>query len=158
MRARLPALAWAFALCVAPVFAGCGVAPAGGAGGSSRRSGPGAEQGGDESGTVGLQLVLPSGQNIDVVEWAVSGPNGGATVVKSGQAVAKSKGLAFEVGGIPVGTGVTTSPSPGTASDGCSVTCTGSTPFDIAPGQRRPPRPSFSACRRSLHAARWSRS
>ncbi len=96
-------------------------------------SSPNAVQG---TGSVGLQLMLPAGQSIEVIDWAITGPNNATTVVRSGAANSQSLGVSFQVGGIPVGNGYSIALS-GTATDG-SVTCTGSAPFNITPRATTP--------------------
>jgi hypothetical protein len=90
---------------------------------------PGAE--GSDTGSVGFQLTLPSGQQIAVLSWAVSGPNGLSTVVQSGTITAQSAGVTFLVGNLAPAPGYRVTLS-GTSSDG-SVTCTGSASFAITP-------------------------
>jgi|HubBroStandDraft_6_1064221.scaffolds.fasta_scaffold292313_2 hypothetical protein len=77
-----------------------------------------------------MQLILPSGQEIEVVSWALTGPNGLATVVQSGNVDSQSLGVSFLVGGIPAASGYSITLS-GTATDG-SVTCTGAAQFNVA--------------------------
>jgi hypothetical protein len=83
----------------------------------------------DTTGTVGLQLSLPSGQQIPVISWSITGPNGAATVVQSGTAKSQSIGVTFLIGNIPAGSGYQVSLS-GTSSDG-SVICAGTASFSI---------------------------
>lgn len=82
------------------------------------------------TGSVGFQLSLPTGQQIPVLSWAVSGPNGAATVVKSGTITTQSQGVTFLVGNLPLGSGYKISLG-GTADDG-SVVCAGTATFAIA--------------------------
>ncbi|MGO9832786.1 MAG: alkaline phosphatase family protein [Polyangiaceae bacterium] len=83
------------------------------------------------TGTVGMQLTLPGGEQVNTVTWTITGPNGASTVVQSGSVnLQNSQSISFEVGGIPVGTGYSIALS-GTSTDG-SATCTGSTTFAIA--------------------------
>ncbi len=89
--------------------------------------GPGAAQ---DTGSVGLRLMLPAGQQIEVLAWTIAGPNGAATVVQTGTVDSQSLGVSIVVGNIPVGNGYRIDLS-GTATDG-SVTCTGSAPFNVA--------------------------
>jgi hypothetical protein len=88
---------------------------------------------GDSTGAIGVHLAIPSGQNIPVLSWSITGPNGAATVVNSGDAQSVSAGASFLVGGIPTASGYSISVS-GTATDG-SLTCTGSAPFSIGAQQ-----------------------
>jgi hypothetical protein len=82
-----------------------------------------------DTGSVGFQLSLPSGQLIPVLSWSVSGPNGAATVVHSGTITTQSQGVTFLVGNLAVASGYTISLA-GTANDG-SVMCVGSASFAI---------------------------
>jgi hypothetical protein len=90
---------------------------------------PGAE--GSDTGSVGFQLALPSGQQVAVLSWALSGPNDRSTVVQSGTITTQSAGVTFLVGNLAPAPGYTVTLS-GTASDG-SVVCTGSASFAITP-------------------------
>src|SRR5580658_2698826 len=38
----------------------------------------------ENTGSVGMQLTLPGGEQINTVTWTVTGPNGASTVVQSG--------------------------------------------------------------------------
>lgn len=101
-----------------------------GSGGPSRTvtlGAPGAV--GSNTGSVGFQLTLPTGQQIPVLSWAVSGPNGLSAVVQSGTLTAQSAGVTFLVGNLPVASGYKVSLG-GTADDG-SVVCAGSANFAI---------------------------
>jgi hypothetical protein len=93
-------------------------------------SGARSSEPGDGVGALHMQLVLPSGESIEVVSWALTGPSGASTVVQSGKVNSQSLGVSFLVGDIPAGHGYDIALS-GTATDG-SVTCTGSAPFDVA--------------------------
>jgi hypothetical protein len=77
--------------------------------------------------------MLASGQNIPVLPWSITGPNGAATVVKSGVAESVATGASFLVGGIIPGSGYVVTLS-GAATDG-SITCTGSAQFSIVARQ-----------------------
>jgi hypothetical protein len=85
---------------------------------------------GSDTGSVGFQLSLPSGQQIPVLSWAVSGPNGLPTVVQSGTLTAQSAGVTFLIGNLPVASGYEIALT-GTATDG-SVVCSGSASFAVA--------------------------
>ena len=91
---------------------------------------PSGAGGGQEYGYVGLKLMLPSGQSIEVVDWKITGPNSATTVVQSGTVNSQSSGVSLLVGNIPAGNGYLIALS-GTAVDG-SVTCSGSAPFNVA--------------------------
>src|SRR5271155_1649177 len=78
----------------------------------------------DNTGSVGMQLTLPGGEQITSVSWTVTGPNGAPTVVQSGNVpVGSSNTISFLVGGIPVGSNYTISLS-GSSTDQ-AVSCTG---------------------------------
>jgi hypothetical protein len=85
--------------------------------------------GNEPTGTVRAQLVLPSGQDIEVLNWDLTGPGGLSTVIQSGKVDSQGLNVSFLVGGIPAGSGYAITLS-GTATDG-SVTCTGSAPFAV---------------------------
>jgi phospholipase C len=96
----------------------------------SSGAGPSAGNPADSSptGTVGLQLTLPGGQQLTKVNWTITGPG---NYSQSGSVnVANSQTVSFLVGGIPVGSGYNISLS-GTTTDGLT-TCAGSTTFSIA--------------------------
>lgn len=125
-------IAAAVALCAAAT--GCSSSPD-----SQGAPGPGESPGGSHggmAGSVGLNLALPSGQSIEVINWTISGPNGAASVVESGAAHSQSSGFSVLVGGIPAASNYQVTLS-GTATDG-SVTCTGAARFDIAPRTTTP--------------------
>ena len=83
------------------------------------------------TGTVGLQLTLPGGEQVNAVSWAVTGPNGTTAPVQNGTVnVQNSQSISFIVGAIPAGTGYGIALSAVTT-DG-SATCTGSATFNIA--------------------------
>jgi hypothetical protein len=98
------------------------------AGDASSASKP-SEPGASDTGSVGLQLSLPSGQDIPVISWAITGPNGTATLVQSGTADSNSLGVTFLIGSLRAGSGYMILLS-GTGTDG-SVTCTGSASFSV---------------------------
>ncbi len=85
---------------------------------------------GSDTGAVGFELSLQTGQQIPVLSWTISGPNGAATVVKNGTLPSESAGVTFLVGNLPVASGYQISLG-GTANDG-SIVCVGSAPFDVA--------------------------
>ncbi len=106
-----------------------GAAATGGSTPAQAAGDPGA--GGDNAGSVGMALTLPGGEVINTVNWTVTGPNGGSTVVQTGTvAVGNSQTLTFLIGGIPAGAGYTVALS-GQSTDG-SVTCTGSATFSTS--------------------------
>jgi phospholipase C len=83
----------------------------------------------DNTGSVGMQLTLPGGEQITSVSWTVTGPNGAPTVVQSGNVpVGSSNTISFLVGGIPVGSNYTISLS-GSSTDQ-AVSCVGSATFN----------------------------
>ncbi len=83
------------------------------------------------TGTVGLRLTLPGGEQVNSVNWTITGPNGAATVVQTGTVnLQNSQTISFLVGGIPAGNGYSISLS-GQSVDG-SVTCAGSAQFNAA--------------------------
>ena len=83
----------------------------------------------ESTGTVGMQLTLPGGEQISSITWSITGPNGESAPVKSGTiSVTNSTAIAFLVGGIPAGSGYTITIT-GTSSEG-SVTCVGSAEFN----------------------------
>jgi phospholipase C len=82
-----------------------------------------------ELGSVGMQLTLPGGEQVNSVNWTVTGPNGASTVVQSGMVnVGSSTTVSFLIGGIPAGASYTITLS-GTSTDG-TVTCAGSAMFN----------------------------
>lgn len=124
----LAAVAGATSLAVSGV--GCSSSSSPQAAGGSGPTVPG-QPGADNTGTVGLQLTLPSGVQINAVAWTVTGPNGASTVVQSGTLdVQNSAAINFLVGGIPAANGYAVSLS-ATATDGVT-TCLGSGTFNMA--------------------------
>jgi uncharacterized protein YjiK len=103
-------------------------------GGTSDSQGPspiGAANDRDDLGSVGMQLTLPGGQQVNTVSWTITGPNGASTVAQSGLInVQNSLTVSFTVGNIPAGNGYTITVS-GSSADG-SVSCLGSAGFDVA--------------------------
>jgi hypothetical protein len=89
----------------------------------------GGATGSEDTGSVGLQLTLPGGENINVVDWAITGPNGATTVVQSSSVTVQGLAARFVVGNIPAGTGYQVTLS-GTSTDS-TVTCTGSAQFSV---------------------------
>jgi phospholipase C len=86
---------------------------------------------GEQTGAVGMQLTLPGGEQINVVNWTITGPNNAATVVQSGSVnVQNSQSISFLVGGIPPGTNYNVTLS-ATSTDGM-VTCSGSAQFSTS--------------------------
>jgi|HubBroStandDraft_1064217.scaffolds.fasta_scaffold01725_3 hypothetical protein len=133
MRLHVQGAARFFRLAVVAVsiaLGGCGSGTEGSSehGGTVTLTRPGAV--GSDTGSIGFQLSLPSGQEIPVLSWAVSGPNGLSTVVQNGTLTAQSAGVTFLIGNLPVASGYEIALS-GTASDG-SVICSGSASFAIA--------------------------
>ena len=112
------------------VIPACSAGPSNGATPGTDPGAPDDPNGIPGTGSVGLQLMLPSGQSIEVVDWTITGPNDATTVVQSGMAKSQSLGVSFLIGNIPAGNGYQIALS-GTATDG-SVTCTGSAGFNVA--------------------------
>jgi hypothetical protein len=84
----------------------------------------------EDTGSVGLRLTLPGGEQIQSIAWTITGPNGASTVVQTGTVnVQNSEAISFLVGGIPAGTNFSISLS-ATSTDG-SVTCAGSAQFNV---------------------------
>ncbi|HXX66506.1 MAG TPA: alkaline phosphatase family protein [Polyangiaceae bacterium] len=82
-------------------------------------------------GSVGFQLTLPGGEQLNTVTWTITGPNGASTVVQTGTVnVANSLSVSFVVGNLPAGSGYSISLT-GTTTDGVT-TCAGSTTFSVA--------------------------
>ncbi len=85
-----------------------------------------------DTGTVGLLLTLPGGQQLSTMTWAITGPNGASTPVKNATInVQDSQSISFLVGGIAAGTGYNVTLS-STSTDG-TTNCVGSATFAIAP-------------------------
>ena len=85
------------------------------------------------TGSVGMQLTLPAGQTVQVVQWKLTGPNNAATVVQTGSVnISNSPVVSFLVGGVPAGSNYQIALT-GTAIDG-SVTCVGSATFNVVGG------------------------
>ena len=83
-----------------------------------------------DTGTVGMRLTLPGGEQLNSVGWTITGPNGAATVVQTGTAnVQNSQTVSFLVAGIAAGNGYTIALS-GQSVDG-AVTCAGSGQFNV---------------------------
>jgi len=84
-----------------------------------------------DTGTVGMRLTLPGGQQVSTITWTLTGPGGASTVVQTGTAnVQNSDTISFLIGGIAPGNGYAIALS-GTSTDG-SVTCGGSAQFNVA--------------------------
>jgi acid phosphatase len=87
------------------------------------------QQGNPKDGKVGMTLTLPGGEQINTVNWTITGPNGATTVVQTGSVdVANSTTISFLVAGIPAASNYSISLT-GTSVDG-SVTCSGSASFN----------------------------
>ena len=82
-----------------------------------------------ETGAVSLQLTLPGGEQVSVVHWTISGPNGAATVVQSSAVEVEALAVHFLVSGIPAASGYVVTLS-GTSTDS-AVSCTGSAQFNV---------------------------
>src|SRR5580692_11188987 len=92
---------------------------------SSAGTGGASTPGDDAVGSVGMQLTLAGGEQLNAVAWILTGPGGASTVVQSGSvAVGNSQSVSFLIGGIPSGGGYTISLS-GTTTDH-NATCAGS--------------------------------
>jgi hypothetical protein len=84
------------------------------------------------TGTVGLELTLPGGSSVSVVNWSITGPNDAATTVKSGSVdVHASGGTAFQVPQVPAGMGYRITLSAASVDGG--VDCSGSASFAVIP-------------------------
>jgi phospholipase C len=82
----------------------------------------------DNTGSVGMQLTLPGGEQVNSINWTVTGPSGASTVVQSGTVlVGSSSSISFLVGGIPAGSNYTISLS-GSSTD-MTATCAGTASF-----------------------------
>ncbi len=85
----------------------------------------------DGTGTIGMKLTLPGGEVLSTVTWAITGPNGGSTIVQHGSfSVEDSASIGFTVAGIPTGSNYAVTVT-GTTSDG-TVTCAGAATFSVA--------------------------
>jgi hypothetical protein len=102
---------------------GCSSAPRGG-------PDPGAAMAQDGA-SVGMELTLPNGEQVNSVNWTVTGPNGASTVVKTGMvSVGDSSTLQFNIA-MPVGsTGSYVVLVSGTSTDGLAV-CAGTETFSV---------------------------
>jgi hypothetical protein len=84
----------------------------------------------ENTGTLGMQLTLPGGQQVNSVAWTITGPNDASTVVQSGTVnLQNSQSISFLVGGIPAGNNYTIVLT-GTSTDG-TATCVGSVTFNL---------------------------
>ena len=83
-----------------------------------------------DMGSVGMQLTLPGGEQVNTIQWAITGPNGATTVVQSSSITVQALAIHFLVGNIPAGSGYQVTLS-GTSADS-GVTCTGSAQFSVA--------------------------
>jgi hypothetical protein len=82
------------------------------------------------TGSVGLSLVLPDGSGVNAVSWAITGPSGAATIVKSGSVnVHASGGTMFLVSQIPAGSGYRVVLSALSVDGG--IACEGSASFTV---------------------------
>ncbi len=116
---------------VAAIFAGhqfgCSSGAAPGAAGDTSLD---ATAGDGKMGTIGMRLTLPGGEIINTLTYTITGPNGASTLVKQDTlSVQNSQSIAFQVGGIPAGSGYTVKLS-GASADG-TVTCAGSAQFSV---------------------------
>jgi hypothetical protein len=96
---------------------------------TGREPSPGSLGGTEDTGNVGMDLTLPGGENISVINWAITGPNGAATVVQSSSVKVQALALKFLVSSLPAGSGYRVTLS-GTSTDD-SVTCSGAAPFAV---------------------------
>jgi hypothetical protein len=85
--------------------------------------------GSGDIGSVGLQLTLPGGEQVNTIQWAITGPNGTTNVVQSSSVMVQGQAARFQVGNIPAGSGYQFTLS-GNSTDS-TVTCTGSAQFSI---------------------------
>lgn len=81
------------------------------------------------TGSVGFQLVLAGGDQINTIDWQITGPNGATALVQSGAVAVQSLGAQFLVGSIPSGSGYRVTLSG--ASD-AGVQCSGSAQFNVS--------------------------
>ena len=121
------------AVCLLAGTAGCSAPSDGASSPSSETTGrePSTGSSGEtgDTGDVGVALTLPGGENIGVINWAISGPNGAATVVQSSTVMVQALAIKFLVSKLPAGAGYRVTMS-GTSTDD-SVTCSGAAPFSI---------------------------
>jgi hypothetical protein len=90
---------------------------------------PNAPAAAENTGSLGMQLTLPGGQQVNSVTWTITGPNGASTVVQSGTInLQNSQTISFLVGGIPAGNNYTIVVT-GTSTDG-TANCIGSVTFN----------------------------
>ena len=87
-------------------------------------------EGAKSPGSIALRLTLAQGAALTSVDYSITG--NGITPITGTVSVAQSTVLAFQVGGIPAGTGYLLELT-GTASDGSS--CVGSNTFDVMADQ-----------------------
>ena len=111
------------------LFVGTTACSAGHDGGSSNTLTGARIPGAEETGAVSLQLTLPGGEQVSVVHWTLSGPNGAATVVQSSAVEVQALAVHFLVSGIPAASGYVVTLS-GTSTDS-AVSCTGSAQFNV---------------------------
>ncbi len=82
------------------------------------------------TGSIGFELTLPGGENIAVVDWAIAGPSGAATVIRSGMVnVQATLAAKFLVDDIPAGSGYAVTLSATSTDD--TITCSGAAPFSV---------------------------
>jgi hypothetical protein len=112
----------------AAVILGAFAAPQ--AGCSSRATEPNPVASTGDSGSLGMKLTLPGGENLATVSWIVSAP-GGAVVQSGSVPVQNSLAIAFTVAGLSPAAGYTIALSAKSV-DG-RVTCAGSSTFTITP-------------------------
>jgi hypothetical protein len=97
--------------------------------GSLPTAAQGSTPGAENAGSVSLELSLPGGEQVNVIDWAISGPNGAATVVQSSSVQVQALAVQFLVSGIPAGSGYDVTLS-GTSTDS-AVTCSGAAQFSV---------------------------
>src|SRR5580704_11426172 len=57
-----------------------------------------------DSASIGMELTLPNGEQVNSLNWTVTGPNGAPTVVKTGTvSVGDSSTVQFVITGMPAG-------------------------------------------------------
>ncbi len=83
------------------------------------------------TGSVGMDLTLSGGEQVDSIRWTITGPNGGTTVVQSASVEVQALSIRFLVGGIPTGANYRVALS-GTSTDD-SVSCFGTAQFNVSP-------------------------
>jgi hypothetical protein len=111
--------------------AGTTGSPAGSPGGAGTASGAAGPSGNPaDMGAVGMELELPGGAQIPMVEWSITGPNGASSLVQASFIKVDAPSVEFLVDQIPPGAGYQVSLS-GSSADG-GVGCSGGATFSIS--------------------------